>query len=359
MSAATNLMGRLYRGESNVDFVGRQKLWYGLSITLLVLSLVGLFVRGLNFGVEFTGGSVFSFKSSTATIEQIRDAIHETGHEQVIVQQAGENGWRATTETMPEGEITRVQRHLAEEFDIAQNDVSIQVIGASWGGQVSQQAIIGLIVFMVAIIAYLSMAFEWRMALAAVVALIHDLIITAGVYAWSGFEVTPATLLGFLTILGYSLYDAVVVFDMIKEVTAKLVTTGKQTYTEAANGALNSTLIRSLNTTLVAILPVASILFIGTTLLGAGTLKDLSLALFVGMLVGTYSSLCVATPLLVTLKEREPQYIALAKRVAQRNQALAKAEAGGRTGKGKDSGGEKATVGAGGPSSAQKQRKKR
>ncbi len=359
MSAATNLLGRLYRGESNVDFVGRQKLWYGLSIALLVLSFAGLFVRGLNFGVEFTGGSVFSFKSPAASIEQVREAIHDTGHEQVIVQQAGENGWRATTETMPEGEITRVQRHLAEEFDLAQNDVSIQVIGASWGGQVSEQAMIGLIVFMIAIIAYLSMAFEWRMALAAVVALVHDLIITAGVYAWSGFEVTPATLLGFLTILGYSLYDAVVVFDMIKEVTAKLATTGKQTYTEAANGALNSTLIRSLNTTLVAILPVASILFIGTTLLGAGTLKDLSLALFVGMLVGTYSSLCVATPLLVTLKEREPQYIALAKRVAQRNQALAKAEATGRVGKPQDSGGEKATVGAGGPSAAQKQRKKR
>jgi preprotein translocase subunit SecF len=165
------------------------------------------------------------------------------------------------------------------------------------------------------------MAFEPKMALAAIVALIHDLVITAGVYAWTGFEVTPATLLGFLTILGYSLYDAVVVFDMIKEVTAKLGTTAKMTYTEAANNALNHTLIRSLNTTLVAILPVAAILFIGTTLFGAGTLKDLSLALFVGMLVGTYSSLCVATPLLATLKEREPKYQAIARRLASRGGA--------------------------------------
>ncbi|GAA3422349.1 protein translocase subunit SecF [Streptosporangium vulgare] len=179
------------------------------------------------------------------------------------------------------------------------------------------KAVIGLIVFMLAIILYLTMAFEWKMALAAVVALLHDLVITAGVYAWSGFEVTPATLLGFLTILGYSLYDAVVVFDMIKEVTAKIGRTSKITYTEAANNALNHTLIRSLNTTLVAILPVAAILFIGTTLFGAGTLKDLSLSLFVGMIVGTYSSLCVATPLLVTLKERETLYTEIAKRLAR------------------------------------------
>jgi preprotein translocase subunit SecF len=327
MSAVGNLMGKLYRGESNVDFVGRQRLWYSLSITLLVLSFAGLLVRGLNFGVEFTGGSVFSFKAPTVTsIEQVRSAVESAGPNQVIVQKAGPS-WRATTESLPEDEVTRVQRSVAQRFEIPQNQVSIQVIGASWGGQVSQKGLIGLVVFMVAIIAYLTMAFEWRMALAALVALFHDLIITSGVYAWSGFEVTPATLLGFLTILGYSLYDAVVVFDMIKEVTAKLGSTAKMTYTQAANGALNSTLIRSLNTSLVAILPVASILFIGTTLLGAGTLKDLSLALFVGMIIGTYSSLCVATPLLVTLKEREPQYQALAKRIAARGQAAAKAPA--------------------------------
>ncbi len=321
-----NVIGKLYRGESNVDFVGRQKLWYSLSITLLILSLAGLFVRGLNFGVEFTGGSVFSFKAPTATVDEVRDSIESAGPHQVIVQKAGES-WRATTESVPDAEITRVQQQVARDFDVPQDQVSVQVIGPSWGGQVSEKGIIGLIVFMVAIIVYLSIAFEWRMALAAVVALLHDLVITAGVYAWSGFEVTPATLLGFLTILGYSLYDAVVVFDMIKEVTAKLGGQAKITYTQAANGALNSTLIRSLNTSLVAILPVASILFIGTTLLGAGTLKDLALALFVGMIIGTYSSLCVATPLLVTLKEREPQYQALTKRVAARNQSIAKAEA--------------------------------
>ncbi|MFD8557131.1 protein translocase subunit SecF [Streptosporangium canum] len=306
---------RLYRGEVNVDFVGRKKLWYGLSAVLLLISIAGLLVNGLNLGVEFKGGSVFSFKAPAADIQQVRTTFNDAGVHQVIAQTTN-NGWRVTTESLPEEEVTTVQKSVAQKFGLQQNQVNLQVIGASWGGQVADKAVVGLIVFMLAIILYLTLAFEWKMALAAVVALLHDLVITAGVYAWSGFEVTPATLLGFLTILGYSLYDAVVVFDMIKEVTAKLGTTSKMTYTQAANNALNHTLIRSLNTTLVAILPVAAILFIGTTLFGAGTLKDLSLALFVGMIVGTYSSLCVATPMLVTLKERESRYQAIARRLA-------------------------------------------
>ncbi|MDP4508076.1 protein translocase subunit SecF [Nonomuraea turcica] len=309
------LARRLYRGEIDVDFVGKWRLWYSLSGFLLLVSLAGLLINGLNLGVEFKGGTVYSFEAPTATVETIRESIREEGVHQVIVQSAGD-GWRVTTESLSEDTRAQVQSEIAKDFNTPAGEVSIQAIGPSWGGEVSQQAWIGLGVFMVAIILYLSMAFEPKMALAAIVALIHDLVITAGIYAWSGFEVTPATLLGFLTILGYSLYDAVVVFDMIKEVTAKLGHTSKMTYSMAANNALNHTLIRSLNTSLVAILPVAAILFIGTTLLGAGTLKDLSLALFVGMIVGTYSSLCVATPLLVTLKEREPKYQAIARRLA-------------------------------------------
>ncbi|QYC43092.1 preprotein translocase subunit SecF [Nonomuraea coxensis DSM 45129] len=310
------LARRLYRGEIDVDFVGKWRLWYSLSGALLLVSILGLLINGLNLGVEFRGGTVFSFKTSqNLTVEQIREDIREEGVHQVIVQSAGD-GWRVTTETLEEDFRAEVQSAIAKDFNVPVGDVSVQAIGATWGGEVSQKAWIGLGVFMLAIILYLSMAFEPKMALGAIVALFHDLVITAGIYAWSGFEVTPATLLGFLTILGYSLYDAVVVFDMIKEVTAKLGHTSKMTYSMAANNALNHTLIRSLNTSLVAILPVAAILFIGTTLLGAGTLKDLSLALFVGMVVGTYSSLCVATPLLVTLKEREPKYQAIAKRLA-------------------------------------------
>ncbi|WP_405147616.1 protein translocase subunit SecF [Sphaerisporangium sp. NBC_01403] len=307
---------RLYRGEVDIDFVGRYRLWSSLSGVLLLISIVGLVFQGLNLGVEFKGGSVFSFaKPPSSSIQDVRSTVEDAGVHQVIVQEAGPR-WRVTTESLPVSEVSRVQNVISDKYDIPGNQVSKQIIGATWGGEVLNKAIIGLIVFMIAIILYLTLAFEWKMALAAVVALIHDLVITAGVYAWSGFEVTPATMLGFLTILGYSLYDAVVVFDMIKEVTAKLGTTSKMTYTQAANNALNHTLIRSLNTSLVAILPVAAILFIGTTLFGAGTLKDLSLALFVGMIVGTYSSLCVATPLLVLLKEREPKYLAIAKRLS-------------------------------------------
>jgi len=278
---------RLYRGEIDVDFVGRWKLWYSLSGFLLIVSIAGLLINGLNMGVEFTGGSVFSFKAQQSSIEQVRTVFVDEGVHQPIVQTAGDR-WRVTTEPLPPAEVTKVQNAIAKDFAVDTGQVDIQSIGASWGGQVTQKAWIGLGVFMLAIILYLSMAFEPKMALAAIVALIHDLVITAGVYAWSGFEVTPATLLGFLTILGYSLYDAVVVFDMIKEVTAKLGTTSKQTYSMAANNALNHTLIRSLNTSLVAILPVASILFIGTLLLGAGSLKDISLSLFVGIAAGTY-----------------------------------------------------------------------
>ncbi|GIH46535.1 preprotein translocase subunit SecF [Microbispora rosea] len=318
------LISRLYRGDINIDFVGKRKIWYGLSVFLLAVSILGLALNGLNLGVEFRGGSVFDFtRTPGSSIEQVRETVADAGVHQVIVQQAGPN-WRVTTESLGSGEVTKVQSTIAQKYGIEEDQVSSQVIGATWGGEVSQKAWIGLAVFMIAIMLYLSVAFEWRMALAAIVALVHDLVITAGVYAWSGFEVTPATMLGFLTILGYSLYDAVVVFDMIKEVTGKLGTSAKMTYTQAANNALSHTLIRSLNTSLVAILPVAAILFIGTTLLGAGTLKDLSLALFVGMIVGTYSSLCVATPILVTLKEREPKWQALAQRVHAKQVSAAK-----------------------------------
>jgi preprotein translocase subunit SecF len=314
---------RIYRGEISADIVGRPKIWYSISGLLLVLSIAGLVFQGLNFGVEFKGGSVFTFKAPSASIEQVRTAVTDGGAHQAIVQKAG-GDWRITTESMSSSHVTEVKTSITQELKVPADKVSTQVVGASWGGEIQKKAWQALAVFMVLIIAYLSVAFEWRMAVAAVVALVHDLVITAGVYAWSGFEVTPATLLGFLTILGYSLYDAVVVFDMIKEVTRPLGPTSKTTYSEAANQALSSTLVRSLNTSLVAILPVGAILFIGTTLFGAGTLKDLSLALFVGMIVGTYSSICVATPLLVQFKEREPKYRQIRENIARRERTAAK-----------------------------------
>lgn len=313
----TSAFRRFVRGDIAADIVGRPKLWYSLSALLIVFSIAGLLIRGLNFGVEFTGGSVFTIKAPQASIEQVRESVDAQAGGESIVQKAGDN-WRVTTGELTSDEIALVEQHVSDELGIPDKEISSQQVGSTWGGDVSQKAWQALIVFMILIVIYLSVMFESRMALAAVVALFHDLIITAGIYAWSGFHVTPATLLGFLTILGYSLYDAVVVFDMIKEVTKPLNERSKITYSQAANQAISSTLVRSLNTTLVAILPVASILFIGSTLLGAGTLKDLSLALFVGMIVGTYSSICVATPMLVQLKEREPLYRTLRENIARR-----------------------------------------
>ncbi|MBO2452766.1 protein translocase subunit SecF [Actinomadura barringtoniae] len=317
--AKSSVLSRFYRGELSADIVGRPKIWYSISGLLIVFSLVGLLVQGLNFGVEFKGGSVFTIPAPKgSSITDVRTAVTDGGvHGDPTVQKAGDN-WRVTTESLTSTEVAKVKQSVSKDLNVPANQITTQVVGASWGGEISKKAWQALIVFMILIIAYLSVAFEWRMALAAVVALVHDLVITAGIYAWSGFEVTPATLLGFLTILGYSLYDAVVVFDMIKEVTRPLNSSSKITYSQAANQALSSTLVRSLNTSLVAILPVAAILFIGTTLFGAGTLKDLSLALFVGMIVGTYSSICVATPLLVQLKEREPKYRQLRENIARR-----------------------------------------
>ncbi|GAB3657032.1 protein translocase subunit SecF [Actinocorallia lasiicapitis] len=316
---SSGMLQRFVKGELSANIVGRPKLWYAISGGLIIFSILGLMIRGLNPGVEFTGGTVFTIESSAASISQAHDVVAPKlpPGDEAIIQETGKN-IRITTGSLTNAQQAEVTEALSQELKIPSAEISAQSVGSSWGKDVTQKAWQALIVFMILIVAYLAVVFEWRMAVAAIVALVHDLIITAGIYAWSGFQVTPATLLGFLTILGYSLYDAVVVFDMIKEVTKPLNEKSKITYSTAANQALSSTLVRSLNTSLVAILPVASILFIGTIFLGAGTLKDLSLSLFVGMIVGTYSSICVATPLLVQLKEREPMYKELAANVARR-----------------------------------------
>jgi preprotein translocase subunit SecF len=320
MSRLGSIGGRLYRGEVSFDFVGRQKLWYSISGLILVLSLVGLFGRGLNFSVDFKGGSVFQFPASSASISQVRSAAASGGAGQdVIVEKVGSGSsaqWQVQTGKLPYAQQTHVQDVLSRDLGVPTDKISISFIGASWGSQITQKAIQALIAFLIVIVIYLTIAFEWRMALAALIALAHDIVITTGVYALAGFEVSPATVIGLLTILGYSLYDTVVVFDKVRENTAGLLGSARSTYSQAANLALNQTLVRSINTSVIALLPVASILFVGAGLLGAGELKDLALVLFVGMLSGTYSSICIATPVLADLKERDPQYKALAKRVA-------------------------------------------
>jgi preprotein translocase subunit SecF len=323
MSRLGNVGGRLYRGEVSFDFVGRQKLWYSISGLILVLSLVGLFVGGLNFSVDFKGGSVIQFPATSATsLMQVQNAVGDTGDgEGAIVQHVGSGNsatWQVQTGKLNYAQGQQVQSTLSRELGVPQSEISVNFVGASWGGQISQKALQALIAFLIVIVIYLSIAFEWRMAVAALIALAHDIVITIGIYGLAGFQVAPASVIGLLTILGYSLYDTVVVFDKVRENTAGLLGSARSTYSQAANLALNQTLVRSINTSIIALLPVAAILFIGGGLLGAGELNDLALVLFVGMLSGTYSSIFIATPVLADLKERDPQYKALAKRVAQR-----------------------------------------
>jgi preprotein translocase subunit SecF len=319
-----NLGGRLYRGEISFDFVSRQKLWYSISGAILVISLLALIFRGLDYSVDFKGGSAFTVPATSQ--------VTQAGLNQVVAANGGSNPtatevkpfngrppyWQVQTTQLSTTKSLEIERAIAHKFGINVGNISITTVGSSWGSQVSQKALEALIAFLVVIVIYLSIAFEWRMAAAAFVALAHDIVITIGVYALTGFQVSPATVIGLLTILGYSLYDTVVVFDKVRENTAPILGTRKTTYSDAANLALNQTLVRSINTSLTALLPVAAILVVGTLLLGNGELKDLSLVLFVGMLSGTYSSIFIATPVLADLKEREPQYKQLAKQVALR-----------------------------------------
>ena len=333
MSALGGIGGRLYRGEVSFDFVGRQRLWYSISGLILAVSVVALLVFGLNFSVDFKGGSIFQFPATSASqIALVRGTVSGAGggsdaivQHNVNVQNHSAN-WTVQTHGLTTTQKNRVESAIARTFHLPRSQISVQFVGASWGKQISQKALQGLIAFLIVIVIYLSIAFEWKMAVSALIALAHDIVITVGVYALLGFQVSPASVIGLLTILGYSLYDTVVVFDKVRENTAGLLSSARTTYSQAANQALNQTLVRSINTSVIALLPVAAILFIGAGLLGAGELKDLALVLFVGMLSGTYSSICIATPVLADLKEREPQYRALAKRVAQRT-------AGGRAAK--------------------------
>ena len=319
MSRLTGLGGRLYRGESSVDFIGKRRRWYALSGLVLILSAVALGVQGLHLGIEFKGGSEFTITKAGATIAQANDVLKSAGITgENVVQKIGTDKLRIQTGSLSNAVSNDLQSKLAAAFAIDINNIDTQSIGPSWGKEITHKALYGLFGFIIVVMIYLAMAFEPKMALAAIIAVIHDVFITVGIYALVGFDVTPATVIGFLTILGYSLSDTVVVFDKVKENTRSVTSVGKMTYSQAANLAVNQTLVRSFNTSLIALLPVASILFVGAGLLGAGTLKDLSLALFIGLAVGTYSSIFIATPILAALREREPAMKALAKRVNAR-----------------------------------------
>ncbi len=319
---------RLYRGETSYDFIGKRNRFYGVSGLLVLVSIVTLAIFHFNLSIEFKGGAAFQLPVN-GHVNAVADAtsvITDEGIANPIVQKVG-GDVRVETKPLTRAKVDQTQVALAKKFGFADvNKVSPSEVGASWGRQITQKAVEGLIAFLIAVSIYISIRFEPRMAASAMVALLHDLLITAGVYAVTRFEVSPATVIAILTILGYSLYDTVVVFDKVQENTRGITARADATYTQAANLAVNQTLARSINTSLIALLPVGGLLFVGAGLLGAGTLKDLSLALFVGILVGTYSSIFIATPILAELKEREPQYKALAARIAARGASAARTQ---------------------------------
>ena len=319
MAKLSGIGGRLYRGETSIDFIGKRRRWYAFSMILIIASAATLFTQGLHLGIEFKGGSSFTVTSNSASVAGAESALAEAGvTTQNIIQKIGNDKVRVQTEPLSNVQQNAVQDKLAAKFGVSVDSIDSQIIGPSWGKEITRKALYGLFGFLIVVLLYLAMAFEPKMAISAIIAVLHDVFITVGIYALVGFEVTPATVIGFLTILGYSLYDTVVVFDKVRENTKGIASSGRSTYSQAANLAVNQTLVRSFNTSLIALLPVASILFVGAGLLGAGTLKDLSLALFIGLATGTYSSIFIATPILAVLREREPAMQALAKRVGSR-----------------------------------------
>jgi preprotein translocase subunit SecF len=322
-----SLASRLYRGEVSYDFIGHRRRWYTISGVFILICIASMLIRGFQFGIDFKGGAEFDFPANGHTVTEARSALDGTGIQVEVAQSLSSSppSIRIQTKPITEAQSEHVIAVLQQKFDT--KTVNSTSFGASWGSSVTTKSVEGLVVFLVLVMIYISLRFEPKMAAAAIVALLHDLIVTAGVYSLVGFEVTPATVIAVLTILGFSLYDTVVVFDKVRENTAGLVIAGRKTYTQAANEAVNQTLMRSINTSLIALLPVASLLFIGAGLLGAGTLKDLALAQLVGLASGAYSSIFVATPLLVDFKEREPQMKALRAKIARSQAAEVAREA--------------------------------
>ncbi|SCL24922.1 protein translocase subunit secF [Micromonospora rhizosphaerae] len=333
--AKSGLASRLYRGEADLNIVGRRKLWFAVAGALVLIAVLSFAVRGFSLGIEFAGGNSFQVPASVGTLDQAEAKVDAAlkskggGAEVVTAQKVGSTSGEyyelRTSQLSPE-QANAVKTEMASEFGINTDQISGSQVSEAWGSQVTSRALLGLVIFIAVVAIYLILRFEWRMAVSAISSLFMNLLLTAGIYSLVGFEVTPSTIIGFLTILGFALYDVVVVFDKVQENTRGITANNNQTYGEAANLALNQSLMRSLNTSVVALLPVGGLLFIGAGLLGAGTLKDLGLVLFVGMAVAFLTSILLATPLLVLLKNQEPRISAHNKRVLARRGAIARGE---------------------------------
>jgi preprotein translocase subunit SecF len=320
-----NAWARLYRGQTHYDFINRWRYWFALSGAIIAIGLVALGVGGLNFSIDFKGGTVWevqttaSVKTVTADLGKISSSLGQATVTQLTNRQTGKTNIEVqapATLTSNSGLVQQVTKEMASIGHVSQDDVTLNAIGPSWGSDITGKAVEAVIVFLVLISACIAVYFESKMAIAALVALLHDMLVTVGIYALSGFQVSPDTVIAFLTVLGYSLYDTIVVFDKVKENTRGLASTNRVTYTDVVNLSMNQVLARSINTSFVAIMPVFCILVIGSWILGASALNDFGLALFIGLMSGAYSSIFIASPILALLKEREPRYVEIRRRLA-------------------------------------------
>jgi len=317
-----SLAHRLYHGETTINFVGRKNAWFVVSAVVVLAGLISLLGQGLNYGIDFKGGTSWEVPAPGVSVEEARDALRPLGLGDATIQTIGGDRIRVASGNEPPEQQERISRALADLARVGPDQVSVNDVGPSWGKAVTNKARNALVVFFVLISIYISLRFEWKMAVAALAAVVHDILVTVGVYSISRFEVTPATVVAFLTILGYSLYDTIVVFDKVEENAKGIAASGRFTYSDTVNLSMNQVLMRSLNTSIVAIMPIVSILVIGAGILGATTLNDFGLALLVGLLTGAYSSIFIASPVLAMLKEREPRYAAI------RQKLIAKGGAG-------------------------------
>ncbi|GAB3229235.1 protein translocase subunit SecF [Glycomyces halotolerans] len=316
-----SVWSQLYRGETDFEFVANRRRWYLGSAIVIAACIAIMLVKGFSLGIDFAGGNQYTVPAGGSTLTEVENAAASAGAEVASGQIAGagaDQSYIIRTAATDIDTSQEIRRAIAEEVGISTDEISVSEVSATWGEAVSQKALIALIVFLILITIFIWLRFERRMAIAALAALGHDLVLTAGVFSLVGFEVTPSTMVGMLTILAYSLYDTVVVFDKVQENTANLLQTRRQTFAEGVNEAINETLMRSLNTSLIGALPVGALLFIGVGMLGVGTLKDLALVLFVGIVTGTYSSVFLAAPWVVDMAERSPVYKKHNKKIANK-----------------------------------------
>ncbi len=305
--------GRLYHGETAIDFYGRRWIGLGISGALVLISVVSLLFSGLNLSLEFKGGVLWDVPSETLTEAQARSILDDNGLDggaakvQILTSNKTGRSVQVQVGDQPDDVRLKVQQAFADEVGVDINAVTTQLVSSSWGASITEKAVQALIVFLVLVSLFIAWRLEWRMALAAILAMLHDVIVSVGIYSLFGFEVTPATVVAFLTILGFSLYDTIVVFDKLQE-NQQRYSSYRMPYADVLNVSMNQVLMRSLNTSLAAVLPVLSLLILGAGIMGAATLRDFALALLIGLITGSYSSIFVASPLVALAKEREPRY---------------------------------------------------